>query len=205
MYASFARMSILSVAVTMVTMPLPGRAATPETEARPLVKRIASMKEPAQLPLLLTNETAAGMGVLFGAMLGMTGACADAMSGAVEGMTGAMGNAMGSATGDPDADPMGDAIGDGIVGENRKPVRVTRKPSPAAGFAAITTDVERVFRKHGVPSDNSSKSLTPKQKARIAARLEDGAGRLHMPEAAQILDGKGRSLPDDHTPKGEHR
>lgn len=189
MYASFARMSILSVAVTMVTMPLPGRAATPETEARRLVKRIASMKEPAQLPLLLTNETAAGMGVLFGAMLGMTGAFADAMSGAVEGMAGAVGN----------------AIGDGIVGENRKPVRVTRKPSPAAGFAAITTDVERVCRKHGVPSDNSSKSLTPQQKARIAARLEDGTWRLHMPQAAQILDGKGRSLPDDHTPKGEHR
>ena len=234
--------------------------ADPVTEARKLVRKVASVKNQTKLPPLLTNETAAGMGVLLGAMVAMTGAMADAMSNAVEGIADAMGRAMDPQTGDT----MGDAVGDGIEGERPQPPRTAQKPrgtdkkTPgAARVATLSADIERVFRRHGVPTDNSNNALTAQQrarivrsgralladvllileklpeskgggskaleiskdlrperlryrrisatrvqiidprdpKARIEARFESGAWRLHMAEAVQVLDGKGRITP----------
>ncbi len=153
--------------------------ASPVGEARKLVRKLVTVKSPAELPPLLTNETAAGMGVVFGAMLGMTGAMADAMTGAVEGMADALGDAMGSQP----QDPMGDAIGDGIVGEHPKKPRPPKKATGTSPFSSVMSDVERVFRKHGVPTDNSTRSLTPAQRARIAR-----SGRALLTDVIRIME-----------------
>jgi len=206
--------------------------ATPVGEARKLVKRMAAIKGPSELPPLLTNETAAGMGVMFGAILGMTGAMAEAMTGMAEGMAEDMGGAKAKPRPDPkQAAKMAQlkAISTDVKGVFRKygldasqqapPSQAQRKRIVASG-RALLTDVLRILDrmpdskgKGGKDLGFNTRQIRPERisyrqlsatrvlitdpdnpKEKIEARLEGAVWRVHIPSAAQILDGKGPAL-----------
>ena len=185
-------------AALFAVQPVAAQAAQPVAEARKLVRRLANSKSMKELPPLVTNETAAGMGILLGGMLILTGTMADAMTEAVEGMADAIGQGLDPATG---SDNGSGAVGDGIVGEETgtKPTDQPNPPTasrPTSGarldpkaaaqrarVKALTQQVERVFAKHGVPAKKPDTPLTPQERRRIVA-----SGRALLADVIRIME-----------------
>lgn len=195
------RIAAIAASVCVIAQPMSAHAAGPVAEARKLVRRVTSMKSLKELPPLFTNETAAGMGIMLGAMVVMTGAMAEAMAGAADSMADAMGQALGPASGGPAAEPGNDAVGDGIVGEEttppaapkpapkpaRKPAQDPKGAAQMARLKKLTAEIEQVFRKHGVPMEGPNKPLTQQERARVIR-----SGRALLADVVRVME----KLPD---------
>jgi hypothetical protein len=133
--------------------------AAPVDEAKKLVKRMAAVKGPSDIPPLLTRETAAGMAGVLSAVLAMGGGMADAMVGMSEGNAG----------------------GAGSGGAKPKP-----DPAQAAKIAklrALSSDIKAVFKKYGLGSGGASKPPTPAQRARIVK-----SGREFLADVLRVAE-----------------